>query len=303
MIRRTFIGSSLPILTALPFLSRPASGAPRPKSSGSEPDIDLFVGFLKDTSPRRIYGALDVYDLLTRCTGDPLRPSRKGAVLTEINTVSYASLAPLTSTETARLGVVQNVLYITSGYGTIHSKGSTYDIRQGIGIIIPPLIPFTIANTGNNPLTLFIIEEPLRKGFIPARNIIVKNDFDLPVSTNARRADYRFWLFSRRDGLSTITGMDQVEFLPKSSVPPHVHLPGEEEIWITLDDTMIQFGGQQRFLPANSAYKVPANGRTPHTNINESDSPIRLLWIMKAQETRQNQTPKMEKKDMPDDVI
>lgn len=305
MIRRTFIGLFFALPSAVsPALAHTAQAAPHMKAAAaSGPNADLFIGYWKDIAPRRLYGALEVRDLLTRNTGDPLRPTKKGAVLTEINSVSYATLAPGASTTPASLTDVQHILYFSSGYGSMKSRGKTWDIRQGIGIIVPPGVEFTFANTGDNPLVLFIIEEPLRKNHIPSRNLVVKNDFDLPVSSNTRRADFPYWLFNRNDGLSTLTGMDQIVFVPKSYVEPHVHTPGTEEIWIALDDMMIQIGKQQRVLPANSAYRAPADGRTPHVNVNDSNQERRLLWVMRAPEVQKDETPKNEKKGIPDGVI
>ena len=304
MIRRTFIGSlaALPASVS-PIFTRAVPAAPRIPPSASGLDADLFIGYWKDATPRRVYGALEVWDLLTRSTGDPLRPTKKGAVLTEINSVSYTALAPRTSTVPTRLKGVQHILYCSSGYGAVKSRGKTWEIRQGIGIIAPPEVEFTLSNTGDKPLTMFLIEEPLRKNHILSRNLVVKNDYDLPVSTNTRRADFRFWLFSRNDGLSTLTGMDQIVFMPKTYVEPHVHLPGDEEIWIALDDMMIQIGKQQRVLPANSAYKVPADGRTPHVNVNETAEERRLLWVRCAPEVQKDEAPSGEKKELPDEVI
>jgi mannose-6-phosphate isomerase-like protein (cupin superfamily) len=245
-------------------------------------NIDLYIGYWKDSKPRRLYGALEVRDILTRCAGDPLRPARKGAVLTGLNTVSYGTLAPKNSTKPTTLSGVQHVLYVASGWGTIRSGTTAFDIRQGFGIIIPPRVEFTIANSGDKPLTLYIIEEPVPGGFIPRKNLAVKNDFDTPMSTNLHRADSRGWLFGRRDSLASLTGVDPVVFLPRSFVSPHVHLPGDEEIWIALDDMDIQIGNQHRELPEGSAYKVPADGRTPHVNINDSDREKRLLWLMRS---------------------
>lgn len=245
-------------------------------------NIDLFIGYGKDAKPRRLYGAIEVRDILTRCAGDPLRPARKGAVLTGLNTVSYGTLAPKNSTKPTTLSGVQHVLYVASGWGTIRSGNAAFDIRQGFGIIIPPRVEFTISNSGDKPLTLYIIEEPVPGGFVPRKNLAVKNDFDTPVSSDLHRADSRGWLFGRRDGLASLTGVDPIVFLPRTFVAPHVHLPGDEEIWIALDDMNIQIGNQRRVLPEGSAYKVPADGRTPHVNINDSDREKRLLWLMRA---------------------
>ena len=35
-------------------------------------------------------------------------------------------------------------------------------------------------------------------------------------------------------------------------------------------------------LPIGSAYKIPANGNIQHANINMTDVPIELMWVMKV---------------------
>jgi mannose-6-phosphate isomerase-like protein (cupin superfamily) len=251
----------------------------------------MFIGYWKDSKPRRLYGTLEVRDILTRCNGDPLRPAKKGAVLTGLNSVNHAVLAPGNSTKRATLSGVQQILYIASGWGTIRSGETASAIRQGFGVIIPPGVEFTLANGGDKPLTLYIIEEPIPAGFTPRKSLIVKNDFDTPISTNLRRADFRGWLFGRRDGLASLTGMDPIVFIPRSFVAPHVHLPGDEEIWIALDDINIQLGNQHRVLPEGSAYRVPPDGRTFHVNINDSNREKKLLWLSRTPENLPERVP------------
>jgi len=279
-----------------------AQAATHVSPATAKSDADMFIGYWKECKPRRLFGSLEVWDLLTRARGNPLRPQKKGAVLTVLNCVSYASLAPRTSTRLTKSSGVQYIFYIATGYGAVSSGRRTVDIRQGFGIIIPPGVEFTLRNSGENPLTLYVIEEPLPRGFKPAQEMAVKNDFDKPVSTNARRLDFRYWLFSPGDGLAAITGMDQIVFLPRTYVPPHVHLPEEEEVWIALDDMKIQIGRQQRLLPAGAAYKPPSDSITPHVNINDSSENKRLIWLMKHRLSGEEKEYER-KREIPDNVI
>ena len=63
-----------------------------------EPDIDMFLGNWQESAPRYAYGTLEVRDILTKSQGDPLHPTKKGAVLTDINSLSYAILEEHVST-------------------------------------------------------------------------------------------------------------------------------------------------------------------------------------------------------------
>jgi mannose-6-phosphate isomerase-like protein (cupin superfamily)/uncharacterized cupin superfamily protein len=281
----------------------PARLSPGNPQSSAAPNLDYFFGEKDDVKPRKLYGGLEVYDLLTKCDGDPLRTTKRGAVLTGLNTVSYAVLAPRTTTKTASLSGVQQVLFVATGWGTIRSDSVTADIRQGFGIIIPPKVKFTITTGGDKPLTLYLIEEPVPKGFTPRKTITVKNDFDTPMSTNVRRAGSEGWLFGKRDGLASIDAMEVISFVPRSYVSPHAHLPGDEEIWIALDEITVRLGNTVRVLREGSAYKVPADGRTPHVNINDSRSARRLLWLARSPEIPSERAPSPRRQTNPRDLI
>ena len=247
------------------------------------PDIDKFIGHWKDAKSRTAYGALEVRDILKRCYGNPLRPVSKGAVLTDINAVSYGLLKAAKSTTPATLNDRQLIFYIVTGEGTIQSGDRTAELREGIGIIMPPKVEFSITNTGKLPLTMYIIEEPIPKDFTPNSEMVVKDEYDNTISTNIRRVESTDWLFSMIDGLSTIVAFNPVMYEPASMVPPHVHPEGVEEVWIAIrGDMQIQVGKQRRKFPAGSAYKVPADGITPHLNVNTTKNSKKLIWMMKV---------------------
>jgi mannose-6-phosphate isomerase-like protein (cupin superfamily) len=266
-------------------------------------NIDFFIGSPDKVVPRTLFGALEVRDILTRNTGNPLRPAKKGAVLSGLNSVSRATLAPRRSTKPSSLSGVQDVLYIASGWGTIRSGKGTFSIRQGFGIIVPPKVEFTLSNEGDNPLVLYIIEEPLPDGFVPKETLVVKNDFDLPVSTDLRRADSDGWLLTEGDGLAALDGMDPVVFVPRSYISPHAHLPGDEEIWIALDEITVLLGDKKFVIPEGSAYRVPPDGRTGHVNLNTTNQDKRLLWLVLTSGTPVESAPEPQKKVDPRKLI
>ena len=77
--------------------------------SKAETDIDMFIGNRNKSSPRRLYSALEVRDILTKCDGNPLRPTKKGAVLTDILCLSFATLKEHTATTTSKLKDEQQI--------------------------------------------------------------------------------------------------------------------------------------------------------------------------------------------------
>jgi mannose-6-phosphate isomerase-like protein (cupin superfamily) len=305
MLSKALLFCFLLLFTLVSFMilpSNPAQTAPK-HDNGEEPDIDLFTVNWKEAAPHTLFGSLEVRDLLTGLQGDPLHPAKKGAVLSDLHSISYGTLKPGASTTPSRLYRVQGIFYIASGKGIIKSSGTEAPLHEGIGVLLPPGVEFTFANTGKEPLILYMIEEPIPAGFSPAKKMVVKDDRDFPPSTNLHRADSSRWLFSLRDGLSTIVAFDQVIYEPNSMVPPHVHLPGEEEVWIALDGIDIQVGNEHRTLLPGTAYKVPANGTTAHANINTSKNPKRLLWMMKVPVIRMNPPIRKNPADTPDGLI
>ena len=84
----------------------------RPYDPARDPNADLFISHWKESMPRRELGSLVVRDIFTPCKGDPMRPHTKGAVLTKIKSLSYASLEALASTTPSELKGEQKIFYI-----------------------------------------------------------------------------------------------------------------------------------------------------------------------------------------------
>jgi len=252
--------------------------------SKAKTDIDMFIGNWKKSSPRSLYGTLELHDILTKCDDDPLRPKKKGGVLTDILCLSFATLKEHTATTTSKLKDEQQIFYINSGHGIIKSGNKTAELREGIGVLMPPGIEFTITNTMNEPLTMYLITEPIPQGFKPNKWMVVKDEYANPISSNITRVNRtNEMLFSMNDGLSTLIAINPIMFEPKSFYPPHAHPEGDEEIWLAIKgDARILLGKDRRNLPAGTAYKVPADGKTSHTNINDTDVSVKLMWMMKT---------------------
>ena len=248
-----------------------------------DPCIDLFMGHWKDSMPRSLYGSLVVRDILTRCDGDPLHPKWKGAALTDIISVSYATLYPHAMTIPSILKGEQQVFYINSGKGVIRAGKSTSELGEGIGVFMPAGLEFTLANTGDEPMTMYMVAEPLAPGFIPKKEMVVKDTFKRQLTISVHWSNMDRGMFGKNDGLSTLSGIGPVMLDAMSIAQPHSHETGVEEVWIALHgDIQVLLGKQLRALPVGAAYKVPADGITSHANINRTDRPIELMWMMRV---------------------
>ena len=254
-----------------------------PYNPEKEPNPDLFISSWKESLPRHSHGSLVERDIFTTCKGDPLHPVRRGAVLTEIKRFSHASLEAHASTIPTTLRGEQEIFYIDSGKGTIKAGRKNAELHKGVGILMPPDIEFTMTNTGDEPLNMYIIVEPVSEDFTPKKEMVVKDENVLPI-----RGSSGHWChitksrFRKEDGLAVLSGMCPVWYDPMTMGQPHSHGEGVEEIWFALEgDITLLLGKQLRKLPVGSAYKIPPNGKTPHSNINVTDKPIKLFWFMR----------------------
>lgn len=247
----------------------------------TDSDIDMYISNWRDSVPRQSHGALIERDLLTK--GDPLKPTRKGAVMTYFNKYCHATLAGRNKTAPVTLVGEQEFFYILSGVGQITGGGTTNALSKGIAVLVPVNLEFTITNTGDEPMTMLLISEPVPEGFRPNENIRVKDMNIAPITFSQVH-----WVmsgkdvFDQNDGMSTITSILLVEIGPMTMGQPHSHGDGFHEIWTCLEgDTAVLLGKQLRKQPPGTCYMIPPDGKTPHANINLSNSPVTFLHFRK----------------------
>jgi mannose-6-phosphate isomerase-like protein (cupin superfamily) len=246
--------------------------------------IDLYFGDWHTSSPRMTHGALEDRDILAR--GDAMNPAQKGAVLRFINSYAYATLAPHASTKIERLEGQQEIYFVQSGQGTARAGGQSVDLHQNIALLIPAGMSFHLENTGDQPLTMYLINEPTPPGFRPNSSMLARDENQVPISSsNGMWAHIVKTLFVSSDGLGTLEAVLTVTLDPLTLGKPHP-VPGEdtgqiEEVWTELDGTSLALVGNQlrRQTPGMAYLHIPDN-KTPHTNINSSeDSQDRFLYF------------------------
>ena len=220
-------------------------------------------------------------DIFTR--GDPQNPTQKGAVLRYLNSYTYATLAPHASTKATRLDGQQEIYFVESGRGTATAAGQTADLYRNIAVLMPANLEFTIKNTGDQPLTMYVINEPTPPNFRPNANMLVRDENKLPItSSDGLWAHIVKTLFVTADGLGTLQSVLTVTLDPLTMGKPHVVDHDDiEEVWTALDGTSLAFVSNQlrRQTPGMSFYHIPDN-KTPHTNINQNeDSQVKFLYF------------------------
>ena len=243
--------------------------------------IDPYFGDWHASTPRTTRGSLAQRDIFTR--GDPRNPTRKGAVLRYVNSYTYATLAPHSSTQATRLEGQQEIYFVESGRGRATAAGQSADLYRNIAILMPPNLEFTLSNTGDQPLAMYVINEPTPAGFRPNSTMVVRDENKIPItSSDGLWAHIVKTLFVTADGLATLESVLTVTLDPLTMGKPHlVDHDDIEEVWTAVDGSSLAFVGNalRRQTPGMAFYHIPDN-KTPHTNINQNqDTQVRFLYF------------------------
>jgi mannose-6-phosphate isomerase-like protein (cupin superfamily) len=135
------------------------------KLNHNDRDADMFFSDWRESLPRVECGSLVLRDILTRGSLD--NPPRRGAVLEIANFLAHGDLAAGASTERTTFQGVQQVFYIIRGQGEVTTAAKHSELHRDIAFFMPQGVPFTIDNTGAEPLEMYVIEDPVPAGFHP----------------------------------------------------------------------------------------------------------------------------------------
>jgi mannose-6-phosphate isomerase-like protein (cupin superfamily) len=144
--------------------------------------ISLYFGDWHTSTPHVIRGSLEERDILTR--GDGLNPTRAGSVFRFINSYTYATLAAGASTKPARLDGQQEIYFVASGRGTVTAGGQTADLFRNVAVLMPANLEFTLKSTGDEPLAMYVINEPTPPDFGPTRICLSAMRIQIPISSS-----------------------------------------------------------------------------------------------------------------------
>jgi mannose-6-phosphate isomerase-like protein (cupin superfamily) len=257
--------------------------------------IDLFISDWQGSMPRSEHGSLVLRDILVH--GDNFAPSQKSAVLRAANFFAYGRLAPGAWTTPSRLESQQEVYYILGGEGEITAAGDTAKLHKGIAVLMPAGLEFVMKSTSDQPLTMYVINEPTPGGFHPKDRMVVKDEGAARQRTPAAADPYivggasGHWahivreIFSPADGLATEQSVITVTVNPLTMGEPHPHRPGQEEVWAAIDGTsLILMGTELRIQRPGMAYMLPPDSATVHSNINAGDQPVKFLYFARFPE-------------------
>ncbi len=185
---------------------------PRSFDPELDPDIDMYINTWTNSIPINSHGMLVERYIMTHCD-DPLNPPRKGAVLKYTNRFSRALLDIGCITSPTTLKGEQEIFYFVEGEGEISGGGKTFKVRKGILALVPAELEFTLLNTGDKPLIMYLINEPIPDGFRPNDNILVKDE-GTTIYRDQKGYNHAHWIhngkeiFNINDGLGTLSAVN-----------------------------------------------------------------------------------------------
>jgi len=248
--------------------------------------VDMFFGDWHGSNPQPTHGGLIERDILMR--GDALEPPRQGAVLQDVNSYSYATLEPHASTGLTRLDAQQEIFYFLGGKGQMAAGGETVDLYANIAVLVPAGIEFGIKNTGDEPLSMYLINESTPTGFVPKTKLVVRDENTTLISgkdfsTNGHWAHIVKIVFEKSDGLGALGRVLTVALDPMTIGEPHAHQRGQLEVWTSISGTSIAFVGTQlRMMTPGMAYQVRPDAVMLHSNINAGKEQAKFLYFVSS---------------------
>ncbi|MFC1650253.1 cupin domain-containing protein [Candidatus Latescibacterota bacterium] len=250
-----------------------------PYTPGKDANIDMYIGNWKESMPAHTHGSLIERDILT--AGDPSNPKTRGAVLEYVNRFTHATLEAHASTTPTTLDGEQEIFFIISGSGSITAGGKTSGLYSGITVLMPAGLEFTMKNTGNESMSMYLISEPYPEDFRLNTEMLVVDENTVPVGTsNAHWVGIVRGLLTTEDGLGTLESILTCSFSPMTFFHPHSHVDGTEEVWTAIDEEIyVLLGKQIRLQTPGTAYNIPPDGKTPHANFNVSDKTIKMFYF------------------------
>ena len=253
-------------------------GAGEPMSNErTNVQIDRFFGDPMESTGRLSHGGLLTRTILRN--GDPNVPGPAGAVLEFRTQVAKATLLPESRTPLMSLDN-QFLFYVVSGEGRLDDGRQSWDLRNGISMLIPPGVQRRFVNTSSESLEMVMVEWPANE--LARKDILVRDVARLPFcEENAHWNNMSKCVFSQADGMTGRVLL--VMLMPMTMAAPHTHVPGTDEIWtkLTPGNALILLGSELREMPQFSAFLAPQDGQTWHGQLNTSKDQVEM-WLYVA---------------------
>ena len=244
---------------------------------GVDTDVYLYINHWRNSLPYEGHGGLIERDILT--PGDPLKPSKKGAVLKYIKAYKRAALLPRSNTQPFKSDSEQVFFYVMSGTGSVKAAGKEARVEEGTAVIIPAGLEYRFFNPSEEYLEMILIVEETTPGFVPNREMSVGSYHDAQPGAGGHWAHIgRGFIYDVNPKFSNPMGMAVVTIDKFDIAQPHFHGPGCEEIWCQLKGkSLLFFGNRLMWQEPGETFLVPPNNKVPHCSINHTGEP--MLWL------------------------
>jgi mannose-6-phosphate isomerase-like protein (cupin superfamily) len=250
-------------------------------SSQRHPEVDtnvsLYINHWRNSLPQEGHGGLIERDILT--PGDPLHPTKKGAVLKYIKAYKRAVLQPRTNTVPTKHEKEQAFFYVMSGTGRVEGGGKKSAIEEGAGVFIPAGFEYRFFNPAEEPLEMILVVENITTGFQPNKEMSVGSYHDSdPICGGHWAHITRPIIYDVPPKFSNPMGFVVVSIDKFDLAQPHVHGPGTEEIWCQLKGkSLLFFGNRLLWQEPGEAFLIPPNNKVPHCSINHTAE--HMMWL------------------------
>jgi mannose-6-phosphate isomerase-like protein (cupin superfamily) len=179
-----------------------------------------------------------------------------------------------------------------SGTGKIAAAGETVELHRNIAVLVPARLDFIMTNTGDEAMTMYVINEPCPAGFRPNDKLLARDEqaprpprppVPNPLVTPGAAGHWSHItrsLFATADGLGAIQGLITVSLDPLTLGEPHPHGPGREEVWLAIEGTSLAWlGTELRVQRPGMAYNARPDRVVTHSNVNFGDQRVKFLWF------------------------
>ncbi len=241
----------------------------------TDTNIDLYKRSWKDSHQHIGHGGFIEREVLF--PGDPLAPSKPGAVLKYIKAYNHGILNGKCKTRPTVHEKEQVFFFVAKGLGIVESGGKKAQISEGSGVFIPARLEYQFFNTSDTSLEMLIIVEDIPNDFVPVTEMKVENFLDNQLQNGWH------WAYSVRDIARNAKFANPIKFSVVSIdafdiAHPYIQRNGTEEIWYQLKgESLLLFGTHLRHQKMGEAFLVPPNGKVPHASINHTGE--KMLWL------------------------